>query len=195
MPDSTTPPYKWQAFQFICTIKPIKLIISNQPTFKTLVTSILANPKLAMASTQHFVILAIILAIFAPSILATDYIVGDGKGWTINFDYQAWAQGKMFYVGDILVFNYPQGVHNVYKVNGTGFQECAVPAGVMPLTSGNDVINLATPGRKWYICGVARHCSVGQKLFITVMPSMAPSPSPLSASSAVPSPSPTARCS
>ncbi|XP_024171579.2 blue copper protein 1b [Rosa chinensis] len=155
-----------------------------------------------MASSQLFVILAI-LAIFAPSILATDYVVGDEKGWTTNFDYQAWAQGKMFVVGDNLVFNYPKGVHNVYKVNGTGFQQCAAPVGAAPLTSGNDVINLATPGRKWYICGVAKHCADGgQKLVITVMPSTAPSPSPvapgpssLSASSTAPSPSPTAGCS
>jgi hypothetical protein len=31
------------------------------------------------------------------------------------------------------------------------------------------VIPLETPGNKWYICGVAKHCEVGnQKLFITV---------------------------
>jgi hypothetical protein len=79
------------------------------------------------------------------------------------------------------VFNYPEGVHNVLKVNGTGFQECAAPAGTVALTTGKDVINLATPGRKWYICGVSKHCEVGpQKLFITVMPtSFAPSPSPI----------------
>ncbi|KAK9927404.1 hypothetical protein M0R45_024588 [Rubus argutus] len=132
-----------------------------------------------MASTQIYVILAI-LAIFAPTIFATDFIVGDDKGWNINVDYQAWSQGKQFYVGDNLVFNYPEGVHNVLKVNGTGFQECAAPAGTVALTSGKDVINLATPGRKWYICGVSKHCEVGpQKLFITVMPdSFAPSPSP-----------------
>ncbi|XP_061990746.1 blue copper protein 1a-like [Rosa rugosa] len=132
-----------------------------------------------MASSQLFFVLAI-LAIVAPSILATDFIVGDDKGWTINVDYQAWAQGKLFVVGDNLVFNYPEGVHNVLKVNGTGFQECAAPAGTVALTSGKDVINLATTGRKWYICGVSKHCQVGpQKLFITVMPaSFAPSPSP-----------------
>ncbi|PRQ52346.1 putative cupredoxin [Rosa chinensis] len=68
-------------------------------------------------------------------------------------------------------FNYPEGVHNVLKVNGTGFQECAAPAGTVVLTSGKDVINLATTGRKWYICGVSKHRQVGpQKLFITVMP-------------------------
>ncbi|TQE12570.1 hypothetical protein C1H46_001782 [Malus baccata] len=100
-----------------------------------------------MTTSQLFLILAS-LALFAPSILATDYVVGNDKGWTINFDYQAWAQGKTFYVGDNLVFNYPKGAHNVFKVNGTGFQECSAPLDSVPLTSGKDVINLATPGRK-----------------------------------------------
>lgn len=72
----------------------------------------------------------------------------------------------------------------MFKVNGTGFQQCAAPLDSVPLTSGNDVISLATTGRKWYICGVAKHCAVGnQKLLITVLPSsLAPSPS-LTASS------------
>ncbi|BBH03244.1 uclacyanin 1 [Prunus dulcis] len=126
---------------------------------------------ISMASSNLYIILAT-LAVFAPSVLATDYVVGDDKGWTINFDYQAWAQGKSFYVGDNLVFNYPKGAHTVLKVNGTGFQQCAAPLDSVPLTSGKDVINLATPGRKWYICGVAQHCELGnQKLLITVLPS------------------------
>lgn len=75
------------------------------------------------------------------------------------------------------VFSYPAGVHNVFKVNGTGFRECIKPALSEALTSGNDTIVLATPGRKWYICGVGQHCAAGnQKLFITVNP-MAMSPS------------------
>jgi hypothetical protein len=63
------------------------------------------------------------------------------------------------------------GAHTVVKVNGTGFQQCAIPAraGNETLTSGNDVIPLETAGNKWYICGVAKHCEVGnQKLTITV---------------------------
>ncbi|KAH7514059.1 hypothetical protein FEM48_Zijuj11G0048300 [Ziziphus jujuba var. spinosa] len=140
-----------------------------------------------MASPQLFIILAI-AAIFIPSISAVEFVVGDDKGWTVNFDYQSWAQGKVFRVGDTLVFKYPQGAHNVLRVNGTGFQQCQAPEGTEALTSGNDVITLATPGRKWYICGVSRHCEVGnQKLLITVLPqqlspvySPAPSPSPSS---------------
>lgn len=39
---------------------------------------------------------------------------------------------------------------------------------------------LATPGRKWYICGVGQHCATGgQKLFIVVNPvAMSPDVSP-----------------
>ncbi|XP_040987942.1 blue copper protein 1a-like [Juglans microcarpa x Juglans regia] len=136
-----------------------------------------------MAATKYIFILAI-AATLVPSSLATDFVVGDDKGWTINFDYQAWAQGKDFHVGDKLVFKYSEGAHNVLRVNGTGFQECAAPEGTEALSSGNDEIILATPGRKWYICGVSRHCVDGkQKLAITVelpqtpvSPESAPSP-------------------
>ena len=79
------------------------------------------------------------------------------------------------------VFQYPVGAHNVFKVNGTAFQNCQKPPLREALTTGNDVIVLATPGRKWYICGVRNHCNYGQKLVITVLPQAveAPAPSPL----------------
>ncbi|KAF6144438.1 hypothetical protein GIB67_024665, partial [Kingdonia uniflora] len=46
----------------------------------------------------------------------------------------------------------------------------------------NDVITLATPRKKWYICGVGKHCEVGDhKLVITVLPEVtSPAPSPQS---------------
>ncbi|KAF5478272.1 hypothetical protein F2P56_004846 [Juglans regia] len=128
-----------------------------------------------MASTQFFFFA--ILAILVPSILAKEIKVGDDKGWTINFDYQAWAKGKEFVVGDKLVFMYPQGDHNVIKVDGSGFQQCVAPANAEPLTTGNDVINLTSPGQKWYICGVSKHCESGnQKLAITVAAESSSSP-------------------
>ena len=78
------------------------------------------------------------------------------------------------------VFKYPAGQHNVFKVNGTAFANCTVPPPNEGLTSGNDVITLSTPGRKWYICGVSDHCaSHMQKLVITVLDeSASPSPAP-----------------
>ncbi|XP_020258229.1 uclacyanin 1-like [Asparagus officinalis] len=71
--------------------------------------------------------------------------VGDDKGWTLNFNYTAWAE----------VFKYPVGIRNIYKVDGPGFQLCNVPSGTEALTAGYDMITLATPGRKWYMCGKA----------------------------------------
>lgn len=54
-----------------------------------------------MASSQLFIILAV-LAIFAPSIWAKDFVVGDEQGWTVKIDYEAWTKGKQFNVGDNL---------------------------------------------------------------------------------------------
>ena len=34
--------------------------------------------------------------------MATEFTVGDDSGWTINFDYNAWATDKVFRVGDNL---------------------------------------------------------------------------------------------
>ncbi|XP_062075887.1 blue copper protein 1b-like [Humulus lupulus] len=146
-----------------------------------------------MASSKQLFISLAIIAIFVHSISAVEYVVGDEKGWTINFDYQAWAKGKEFHVGDKLVFKYPEGAHNVFKVDGVGFKQCAPPADTAALTSGNDVITLTTPGRKWYICGVPQHCQIGnQKLLITVLDDddqvASPTPTPTPTSS---SPSPT----
>ncbi|CAI0414012.1 unnamed protein product [Linum tenue] len=125
-----------------------------------------------------------VLAVLAPTMVsAKQYVVGDDKGWTKDFDYTTWTAGKQFFVGDSLVFNYAQGGHNVFKVNGTDFMQCSKPLVGAPLTTGSDEIPLKTTGRKWYICGVAGHCASGQKLVITVSDgSAAPAPTPTSPS-------------
>lgn len=71
----------------------------------------------------------------------------------------------------------------MFKVNGTAFQSCTIPPASEALSTGNDRIVLAIPGRKWYICGVVGHCNAGQKLVITVQPqtlppTLPPSPTP-----------------
>ncbi|KAL6005142.1 hypothetical protein ACLOJK_005704 [Asimina triloba] len=124
---------------------------------------------------QHPVLIAGFVAILLPAVaLGTEYIVGGGSGWDVGVDYQAWAAGKTFKVGDKLVFHYPVGAHNVFKVNGTGFGECIIPPSNQALTSGNDTVALAIPGKKWYICGVGHHCHDGQKLVITVESDVSP---------------------
>ncbi|GAU23964.1 hypothetical protein TSUD_327650 [Trifolium subterraneum] len=79
------------------------------------------------------------------------------------------------------VFNYDSTKHNVFKVNGTLFQSCTFPPANEALDTGKDIIQLKTEGRKWYVCGVADHCSARQmKLVITVLGNGAPAPSPTS---------------
>ncbi|KAK9059257.1 hypothetical protein SSX86_021876 [Deinandra increscens subsp. villosa] len=135
------------------------------------------SPRLNLVFMATFLVLA-------TSISAKEYIVGDENGWTLDFDYQTWAKDKVFVVGDTLVFNYPASVHTVVKVNGTEFQQCSTSASNGIMTSGHDVIPLQTPGRKWYICGVGKHCeSRNMKLVITVLPqTSAPAPSPIATS-------------
>ncbi|KAL7594789.1 hypothetical protein Lser_V15G30474 [Lactuca serriola] len=137
-----------------------------------------------MAASHSIIIFIATLVVLATSISAKEYIVGDKSGWTLDFDYQSWAKDKVFIVGDTLVFNYASGAHTVMKVNGTGFQQCIVSPSNGTLTSGRDIIPLQTPGRKWYICGVGKHCELrNMKLFITVLPqTMAPAPSPVATS-------------
>ncbi|KAL7597186.1 hypothetical protein Lser_V15G28593 [Lactuca serriola] len=137
-----------------------------------------------MATFTHIVLLVISVVVLLPSTtMAAEYVVGDDSGWTINYDYQVWAKDKVFYVGDKLVFKYPVNVHNVYKVNASSFVTCTVPPPSAALTSGNDVVTLVAPGKKWYICGVEEHCAdFNQKLVIDVQQgSMAPAPAPSSA--------------
>ncbi|KAL8263792.1 hypothetical protein R6Q59_021922 [Mikania micrantha] len=138
-----------------------------------------------MATSQlNIVFIATLILVLATSISAKEYVVGDENGWTLDFDYQTWAKDKVFFVGDTLVFNYLTGTHTVVKVNGTGFQQCITSPSNGVLTSGRDVVPLQTTGRKWYICGVGKHCeSRNMKLVITVLPqSLAPEPSPIATS-------------
>ncbi|KAK9079247.1 hypothetical protein SSX86_000917 [Deinandra increscens subsp. villosa] len=118
-----------------------------------------------MAFYNHImVILTISVVVLLPTvIIATEYVVGDGSGWTIGYDYQAWANTKQFKVGDTIVFNYPKGSHNVFKVNQSSFVDCVIPPPSEAYTSGHDVLALSTPGKTWYICGVGEHCSEYQQ--------------------------------
>ncbi|OMO97330.1 Plastocyanin-like protein [Corchorus capsularis] len=137
---------------------------------------------MASNSSKMFFIISLVTVLVIPSSLATEFVVGDDKGWGLDFDSQGWTAGKEFRVGDKLVFKYTPGVHNVLRVNGTEFQACQAADNAVPLVTGNDVITLATAGRKWYICGVARHCATrNMKLNITVLdqvasPTSAPGP-------------------
>ncbi|KAG9444252.1 hypothetical protein H6P81_015592 [Aristolochia fimbriata] len=135
--------------------------------------------------------LTLLLVVFPAVFLAsaTDFVVGDHSGWTVDVDYQAWASGKKFFVGDTLRRHqagcpfYINSSHvSLHKANKSNHAFGAKvfnydkskhnvytvdKAGfgncTVPsngvLNTGNDRIALSSPGKKWYICGVGEHCA------------------------------------
>jgi hypothetical protein len=56
-----------------------------------------------MASKQMLLLAVAVAVAFLPALdAATEHWVGDDKGWTLGFNYTAWAQTKQFKVGDTL---------------------------------------------------------------------------------------------
>ncbi|XP_072986525.1 blue copper protein 1a-like [Typha latifolia] len=133
-----------------------------------------------MASKQLVIVLAVAFVVLPAVVRATDYVVGDEKGWGLEVNYTAWAEAKEFRVGDTILFSYASGAHNVIEVGGPDFRACNVPqpAAANALTSGNDVITLSSAGRRWFLCGKEGHCQKGQKVLIPIREALA-SPPPM----------------
>ncbi|KAK8620000.1 hypothetical protein V6N13_066489 [Hibiscus sabdariffa] len=128
----------------------------------------------------------------------TTYTVGDSTGWRVptNDDfYDDWADNKDFRVGDILVFNFTIGQHNVVEVTEAGYDACSTTNALSTVTNGPARITLNTTGDHYFICGIPTHCTNGQKLKVEVEVengNRTPSPStPGSGTSGPPSASPT----
>ncbi|XAR69869.1 hypothetical protein NMG60_11001619 [Bertholletia excelsa] len=95
-----------------------------------------------MASNK-LLIFAIVAAALASVARAKEFKVGDDSGWTIDFNYIAWAQDKVFRVGDTLVFKYEKSSHKVHKLNNSfDFKNCNIPPSNEGLTSCQDQIML-----------------------------------------------------
>ncbi|CAN6297494.1 unnamed protein product [Urochloa humidicola] len=124
-----------------------------------------------MASKMMLVVVAAALAVaFLPALTAaTEHWVGDDQGWTLGFNYSAWAETKQFKVGDTLVFKYSEPSHTVVEVNGADFKSCNMPENSNVLTTGHDQVTLEEAGRRWFVCGVGEHCNKGMKVKINVL--------------------------
>ncbi|KAG0560727.1 hypothetical protein M758_9G007800 [Ceratodon purpureus] len=96
--------------------------------------------------------------------VATEYTVGNATGWdfapTTTY-YDDWASGLKFVPGDKLVFKYLPIAHNVQEVNETDYKTCNSLNPIAEYESGNDIITLAKPGTRYYICGFLGHCDQG----------------------------------
>ncbi|KAJ7297465.1 hypothetical protein O6H91_Y055500 [Diphasiastrum complanatum] len=80
------------------------------------------------------------------------------------------------------LFNYRPDIHNVLLVTRSDYRACSSPNPVATFDNGKTTMSLTSVGSKYYMCGVAGHCGLGQKLAIMVLPaeSGSPVPSPMS---------------
>ncbi|CAI0375716.1 unnamed protein product [Linum tenue] len=84
-----------------------------------------------------------------------------------SFGVTDWPKGKHFKAGDVIVFHYPEGEHEVAVVDANGYKTCTVPAGAKVYTSGNDRVTLQR-GNNYFICDIPQHCDqTGMKIAVT----------------------------
>ncbi|KAG8369734.1 hypothetical protein BUALT_Bualt14G0044600 [Buddleja alternifolia] len=135
------------------------------------------------------VLLFMAIALFGAS-MAAKYKVGNDQGWSAGIvDYNYWAFGKNFTVGDeldwthalavlvteniVTVFKYKQQCqqqsNNVMEVNSQDYDSCNNKSAIHTYTTGHDSIELTSCGDHYYICGIGSNCQDGgQKLHIFV---------------------------
>ncbi|KAH7300490.1 hypothetical protein KP509_24G065200 [Ceratopteris richardii] len=72
------------------------------------------------------------LQFISSTVLSDDHIVGANHGWQVpaqsgvNLNYSNWAANQTFYLGDFISFHYEEGLHTVYEVNKTTYENCGV---------------------------------------------------------------------
>ncbi|KAF5749622.1 Blue copper -like protein [Tripterygium wilfordii] len=124
---------------------------------------------------------------------AVEYVVGDSTGWVVpsaNTFYSTWASGKNFSVGDVLVFNFATGAHDVAVVTDDAYESCNTANPINQTNTGPARITLTNDTDYYFICTIAGHCASGQKLEIDVdgtgtAPSPTSPPPPSSAASSL----------
>ncbi|XVE59861.1 hypothetical protein DITRI_Ditri05aG0081200 [Diplodiscus trichospermus] len=138
--------------------------------------------KISMAAL--FVVLA---ATSLQTSFAITYTVGDSRGWTIPISdddlYDNWDDDKFFVVGDILVFNFSTGRHDVAEVTEAAYNACTTNNTIFTESNGPARITLNRTGDHYFICTFTGHCTRGLKLGVQVRNgtiSTAPTPGPSS---------------
>ncbi|KAI7988991.1 Blue copper protein [Camellia lanceoleosa] len=165
----------------------------------------------AKLSFTKLVVLALAAAVLVEFSAAANHTVGDTTGWVNNPSggatfYSNWASKQTFAIGDILVFNYVTGQHNVARVSKNAYDTCNPTSPMSIDTIGPTNIKLNATGEYYFFCTVGAHCTQGQKLAINVTssatapspgapsspPTISPSPASPPPSTTAPPPSPTA---
>ncbi|XP_019161593.1 PREDICTED: mavicyanin [Ipomoea nil] len=138
------------------------------------------------ANLYRCMLVVVIGAVMIEQVAAAQHVVGGSQGWDESTDFDSWASGNTFKVGDQLVFRYNPGLHSVVELGSeSAYKSCDTSSPVNSFSGGNDVVKLNKPGSRYFACGTAGHCEQGMKLKVTTLTGNAPS-NPASTSSAPP---------
>ncbi|WRX31844.1 Phytocyanin domain - like 10 [Theobroma cacao] len=131
-----------------------------------------SNTERKMARQISIAALFVVLAaVVLQSTYAATYTVGNSTGWRIppNTDfYDNWTDDTNFVVGDILVFDFTTGQHDVARMTETAYDACTTTNAIFTETTGPARIRLNTTGEHYFICTFSNHCASGQKLKVEV---------------------------
>ncbi|OAY81028.1 uclacyanin 1-like [Ananas comosus] len=135
-----------------------------------------------MASVRAALVCIASMAAMVRFARSADYTVGGPSGgWDTSTDLKTWATNQKLAVGDSLTFTY-QSFHDVVEVKKSGYDSCSAANSLATYTGGRTAIPLASPGKRYFICGVPGHCTAGMKLEVDVLPSAASPPPTATAS-------------
>ncbi|XP_045806767.1 basic blue protein-like isoform X1 [Trifolium pratense] len=114
-------------------------------------------------------ILILLSSFLLNCVMAGVYAVGDQDEWSSQTNYATWAEKYNFTLGDVLVFKYVKGQHNVYEVREETFRSCETSSGVLAkYESGEDQVVLNKVKKYWFICNIVGHCLGGMRFGIEV---------------------------
>ncbi|THU50183.1 hypothetical protein C4D60_Mb06t17420 [Musa balbisiana] len=132
---------------------------NRSPSFRSL--SVILKTMAGRSNIAALALVCLCLSYHLEITAAAEIPVGDSDGW--SFDIGNWPNGKTFKAGDVLVFKYDKGSHNVVVVDAEGYNSCTSKSGSKTYTSGTDKITLAK-GTSYFICSYAGHCDAGMKI-------------------------------
>ncbi|XP_062175116.1 uclacyanin-3-like [Alnus glutinosa] len=117
----------------------------------------------------------LILMLTAPAVYGVQHTVGGTNGWTQSVNYDTWAAGETFVVGDTLLFTYTSS-HSVDTVSQADYTSCSSTNPISSNSDGSTTIDLPKTGSMYFICPTAGHCLGGMKLQVNVIAANGTSP-------------------
>uniref|UniRef100_A0A0E0AF53 Phytocyanin domain-containing protein n=1 Tax=Oryza glumipatula TaxID=40148 RepID=A0A0E0AF53_9ORYZ len=113
-------------------------------------------------------LLVVAVALLPAAAVATNYTVGDEKGWNPDVDYTAWVKKhRPFYKGDWLLFEYQNGRSDVVQVDEVGYDNCDKANAISSYSKGHSYAFQLKEAKDYYFICSYGYCYNGMKLAVT----------------------------